>query len=87
MGIRRIGKNWRKNRTFYIAAVVMALIVGTITAYLSLGVNALRSSVSLTEKAMSTPELLTEQEKTELQKLTNSLSPAEKEMARKRLGR
>lgn len=93
MGMRRLAREFRKNWPFIGAMILLALLAGVGTAFMSNGVNVLWGQASLAQKALDHPETLTEAEKTELKKVFSdkasaekryeSLSPGEKENARK----
>ena len=93
MDRRRLAKKFRKNWRFIGVTILLALLAGVGTAYMSNGLNALWDRASLAQKALDHPETLTEAEKTELKKVLtdkasaekhyDSLPPAEKEDARK----
>ena len=93
MGIRRTVREFRKHWRFIGGMILLALLAGVGTAYMSNGLNALWGQASLRLKALDHPETLTEAEKAELKKAFtdkasaekhyDSLPPAEKENARK----
>lgn len=96
MDRRRLAKKFRKNWRFIGVTILLALLAGVGTAYISNGLNFIFERASLAQKAMDHPETLTEAEKTELKKIIkdkdsaqkqyDSLSDAEKEQARKAFG-
>jgi hypothetical protein len=93
MGMRRTVKEIRKHWKFIGTMILLALLAGVGTAYMSNGLNFIFARASLAQKALDHPETLTEAEKTELKKAFSdkastekryeSLSPGEKENARK----
>ncbi|MEK6694934.1 MAG: hypothetical protein AABY67_06220 [Nitrospirota bacterium] len=95
MGMRRLAKEFRKNWRFIGAMILLALLAGVGTAFMSNGLNVLLDQASLAQKALNHPETLTEAEKTELkkafvdkpsaEKYYDSLPPVERENARKAL--
>jgi hypothetical protein len=84
MSMRRFAKGFRKNWKRLIGMVVVAAIVGMAAALLSRGVDSAFRNVSTIDKALSKPEQLTEQEKADLKKMYEGLSPAEKESAKQK---
>jgi hypothetical protein len=96
MGMRRTVKEFRKHWKFIGTMILLALLAGVGTAYMSNGLNFIFDRASLAQKAMDHPETLTEVEKTELKKIIkdrdsakkqyDSLSDTEKEQAKKAFG-
>jgi hypothetical protein len=96
MGMRRLAREFRKNWKFIGAMILLALLAGVGTAFMSNGLNVIFDRASLELKALDHPETLTESEKTELKKIIkdkdsakkqyDSLSDAEKEQAKKAFG-
>jgi|GEM_PF-3264580 len=96
MSMRRTVKEFRKHRRFFGVMLLLALVIGTATAYLSNGLNGLFDKASLAQKALDNPATLTEAEKTELKKAFpdkasakaayDSLGDDQKEKARQALG-
>ena len=96
MGMRRTVREFRKNWRFIGVMILLALLAGVGTAFMSNGLNVFFDRASLGLKALDHPETLTESEKTELKKIIkdkdsakkqyDSLSDAEKEQARKAFG-
>lgn len=96
MGIRRTVREFRKHWKFIGAMILLALLAGVGTAYMSNGLNVIFDRASLGLKALDHPETLTESEKTELKKIIkdkdsakkqyDSLSDTEKEQAKKAFG-
>lgn len=84
MSLRGFTKEIRKNWKFFVGMVVVAAIAGSAAALLSRGADTAFRRLSIVEKASSHPERLTEQEKAELKKIYEGLSPAEKESARQK---
>lgn len=97
MGMRRLTREFRKNWKFFGVMILLAILAGVGTAFMSNGLNVLLDKASLEQKTLNQPETLTEAEKTELknelkkafpnkasaQKYYNSLSQTEQENARK----
>lgn len=93
MGMRRLAREFRKNWRFIGVMILLAILAGVGTAYMSNGLNFIFERASLAQKALDHPETLTESEKAELKKVFKdkasaekqyeSLSPDEKENARK----
>lgn len=96
MGMRRLAREFRKNWRFIGAMILLALLAGVGTAFMSNGLNTILDRASLGLKALDHPETLTESEKTELKKIIkdkdsakkqyDSLSGTEKEQAKKAFG-
>ena len=84
MSMRRLAKALRKNRKFIVGMIVVAAIAGAAAALLSRGIEAEFRSLSTIDKALTTPEQLTEQEKAQLKKVYQDLSPATKERAKQK---
>ena len=84
MSMRRLAKALRKNRKFIVGMIVVAAIAGSAAALLSRGIEPEFRSLSTIDKAFSTPEQLTEQEKAQLKKMYQDLSPATKEPAKQK---
>jgi len=82
MSVRRLAKEFRKNWKFFIGMIVAAAIAGSAAALLSRGIDTGLSTLSIMEKARNHPEQLTEQEKADLKKIHEGLSPDEKESAK-----
>lgn len=68
MGMRRAVREFRKNWRFIGVMILLALLAGVGTAYMSNGLNFLFDRASLAQKALDHPETLTEAEKAELKK-------------------
>ncbi len=83
MSMRRLAKEFRKNWKFFIGMVVAAAIAGSAAVFLSRGIDTGLNTLSIMEKARNHPGQLTEQEKTDLKKIHEGLSPNEKEPAKK----
>ncbi len=77
MGVRRAVKSVKKNWKFFIVMVVVSAITGVLVMLMT----------SAFERVTRGPEQLTEQEKTDLKKIYETLTPAEKELARQQYGR
>ena len=84
MSMRRLAKALRKNWKFIVGMIEVAAIAGSAAALLSRGIEAEFRSLSTIDKALTTPEQLTEQEKAQLKKLYQDLSPATKERAKQK---
>ena len=78
MGMRRLAREFRKNWRFIGAMILLALLAGVGTAYMSNGLNFLFDRASLAQKALDHPETLTEAEKTELKKAFTDKSSADR---------
>ena len=78
MGMRRVVREFRKNRKFYGAMILLAVLVGMGAVYMSNGLNVLLGRASLAKKALDHPETLTEGEITELKKAFTDKASAEK---------
>lgn len=78
MGMRRAVREFRKNWRFIGAMILLALLAGVGTAYMSNGLNFLFDRASLAQKALDHPETLTEAEKIELKKAFADKPPADR---------
>ena len=82
MSMRRLAKEFRKNWKFFVGMVVAAAIAGSVAVFLSRGIDKGLDTLSIVEKAQQHPDQLTDQEKADLKKIYEGLSPAEKELAK-----
>lgn len=80
--MRRRAREFRKNWKFFVGMVVAAAAAGLVAAFLSRGIGVGLDTLSIVEKARQHPDQLTDQEKAELKKIYEGLSPDEKELAR-----
>ena len=78
MGMRRTIREFRKHWRFIGGMILLALLAGVGTAYMSNGLNFLWDRASLTQKALDHPETLTEAEKAELKKAFTDKSSADR---------
>jgi len=82
--MRRFPKEFKRNRRkplpvrFIGVMILLAVVVGLGTAWLSNGLHGLFDKASLAQKALDNPEALTESEKTELKKAFPDKASAKK---------
>jgi preprotein translocase subunit SecF len=76
MGMRRLTREFRKNWKFFGVMILLAILAGVGTAFMSNGLNVLLDKASLEQKTLNQPETLTEAEKTELKNELKKAFPA-----------
>jgi hypothetical protein len=74
--MRRLTREFRKNWKFFGVMILLAMLAGVGTAFMSNGLNVLLDKASLAQKALNQPETLTEVEKTELKNELKKAFPA-----------
>ncbi|MBI3809952.1 MAG: hypothetical protein HY284_05790 [Nitrospirae bacterium] len=76
MGMRRLAREFRNNWKFIGVMILLALLAGVGTAFMSNGLNVLLDKASLALKVLDHPETLTEADKTELKNELKRAFPA-----------